>query len=323
MFDISVDKKQESNVFNTQTHFEMIIVGAGPAGLNAALYAKRKGIDVAVFSLDVGGQLHNTSQVDNYLGIMDVLGGDLSKKFEAHCESLGVPIKTGHQVESIIRLRNGNFEITLDNEFKYTSVALIYTLGGAPRTLQVPGEDAYANKGVSYCTTCDAPFFKDQHVVVAGGGNSAAEAVIDLAAWAKKITVVHRSQWRADQIILDQFKNVPNLEIFLETQILEVLGETMMTGLRVLDKKTNTERIIKADGLFVEIGNIPKSQLVKELVDLNEQGEVIVNERQETSLEGLYAAGDVTTQIDKQIIISAAEGAKAALAATNYINHKK
>lgn len=323
MFDISVDKKQESNVFNTQTHFEMIIVGAGPAGLNAALYAKRKGMDVAVFSLDVGGQLHNTSQVDNYLGIMDVLGGDLSKKFEAHCESLGVPIKTGHQVESIIRLSNGNFEITLDNDLKYTSVALIYTLGGAPRTLQVPGEDAYANKGVSYCTTCDAPFFKDQHVVVAGGGNSAAEAVIDLAAWAKKITVVHRSQWRADQIILDQFKNVPNLEIFLETQILEVVGETMMTGLRVLDKKTNTERIIKADGLFVEIGNIPKSQLVKDLVDLNEQGEVIVNDRQETSLEGLYAAGDVTTQVDKQIIISAAEGAKAALAATNYINHKK
>lgn len=323
MFDISVDKKQESSVFTTKNHFEMIIVGAGPAGLNAALYAKRKGIDVAVFSLDVGGQLHNTSQVDNYLGIMDVLGGDLSKKFEAHCESLGVPIKTGHQVDKITKNTDGLFEITLDNDKAYTAFALIYTLGGAPRTLQVPGETEYANKGVSYCTTCDAPFFKDLHVVVAGGGNSAAEAVIDLAAWAKKITVVHRSQWRADQIILDQFKNIPNLEIFLETQILEVQGDTMMTGLRVLDKKTNTERIIKADGLFVEIGNIPKSDLIKDLVDLNEQGEVIVNNRQETSLKGLYAAGDVTTQVDKQIIISAAEGAKAALAATNYINHIK
>lgn len=323
MFDISVDKKPESNVFKTQCYFEMIIVGAGPAGLNAALYAKRKGIDVAVFSLDVGGQLHNTSQVDNYLGIQDVLGSDLSKKFEAHCESLGVPIKTGHQVDKIVRLDNDLYEITLDNDESYTSTALIYTLGGAPRMLQVPGEELYANKGVSYCTTCDAPFFKNQHVVVAGGGNSAAEAVIDLAAWASKITVVHRSQWRADQIILDQFKNVPHLEIFLETQILEVLGETMMTGLRVFDKKTQTERIIKADGLFVEIGNIPKSHLLKDLVDLNEQGEVIVNDRQETTLDGLYAAGDVTTQVDKQIIISAAEGAKAALSATNYINHKK
>ena len=323
MFDISVDKKPESNVFKQQSHFEMIVIGAGPAGLNAALYAKRKGIDVSVISLDVGGQLHNTSQVDNYLGIQDVLGGDLSKKFEDHCLSLGVPIKTGHQVEKIERLDNANFKVILDNDETFTAITLIYTLGGSPRKLDVMGEDLYANKGVSYCTTCDAPFFKDQHVVVAGGGNSAAEAVIDLAAWAKKITVVHRSQWRADQIILDQFKNVPNLEIFLETQILEVLGDTMMTGLRVLDKKTGEDRVIKADGLFVEIGNIPKSHLLKDLVDLNEQGEVIVNHRQETSLEGLYAAGDVTTQEDKQIIISAAEGAKAALTATQYINHKK
>jgi thioredoxin-disulfide reductase len=323
MFDISVDKKPESNVFKQQSHFEMIVIGAGPAGLNAALYAKRKGIDVSVISLDVGGQLHNTSQVDNYLGIQDVLGGDLSKKFEDHCLSLGVPIKTGHQVEKIERLDNANFKVILDNDETFTAVTLIYTLGGSPRKLDVMGEDLYANKGVSYCTTCDAPFFKDQHVVVAGGGNSAAEAVIDLAAWAKKIMVVHRSQWRADQIILDQFKNVPNLEILLETQILEVLGDTMMTGLRVLDKKMGEEKVIKADGLFVEIGNIPKSHLLKDLVDLNEQGEVIVNHRQETSLEGLYAAGDVTTQEDKQIIISAAEGAKAALTATQYINHKK
>lgn len=319
MFDFSVEAKSNTNIFDTQKHFDFIVIGGGPAGMNAALYAIRKGLTVAIFSLEIGGQLHNTSEVDNYIGIERTTGGALSESFHKHVLDLGVPIKTGHLVNQI--KKTTDFEVTLDNGEIYTAKTLLYATGGAPRTLGVKGEEEFANKGVSYCTTCDAPFFKNEHVIVAGGGNSAAESVIDLAAWADKITVVHRSQWRADQILLDRHQSVKNLEVNLETQILEVYGDTKMRGVKVLDKATQKERLIEADGMFVEIGNIPKSDLLKGLVEMTETGEIIVDRNQQTSVEGLYAAGDVTTQPYKQIIISAAEGAVAALAATQYIIH--
>lgn len=321
MFDFAVESQSKQAMFDTQKHFDFAVIGGGPAGMNAALYAIRKGLSVAVFSLEIGGQLHNTSEVDNFIGIQNTTGGKLSEAFHHHVLELGVPIKTGHLVANLEK--PDDFHITLDNGDEYTAQTVLYATGGSPRKLGVPGEYEYANKGVSYCTTCDAPFFKNEHVIVAGGGNSAAESVVDLAAWAERITVVHRSQWRADQIILDQFETINNLEINLQTQILEILGDTKMRGVRVLDKPSGKERIIEADGMFIEIGNIAKSELLKGLVDLNEQGEVIVNKNQETSLEGLYAAGDVTTQPFKQIIISASEGAVAALAATQYLMHHK
>lgn len=321
MFDFAVESQSEQSIFDQQKHFDFAVIGGGPAGMNAALYAIRKGLSVAVFSLEIGGQLHNTSEVDNYIGIEHTTGGKLSESFHHHVLELGVPIKTGHMVAKLEK--PDDFHITLDNGDVYTAQTVLYATGGAPRKLGVKGEDEFANKGVSYCTTCDAPFFKNEHVIVAGGGNSAAESVVDLSAWASKITVVHRSQWRADQIILDQFKDINDLTIHLETQILEIFGDTKMRGVRVLDKTTQEERVIEADGMFVEIGNIPKSKLLDGLVEMNEQHEIIVNRDQETSLEGLYAAGDVTTQPYKQIIISAAEGAVAALAATQYLMHHK
>lgn len=319
--DISLDKFKESDIFETTALFDFIVVGGGPAGLNAALYAKRKGLKVGVFTPEVGGQLHNTSEVDNYIGIQNIKGGALSDAFLKHTLELKVPIKTGHMVTQIEKI-DGVFEVTLDNKKVYKSKTLLYATGGSPRKLQIPGEEQYANIGVSYCTTCDAPFFKNEHVIVAGGGNSAAESVIDLAAWASKITVVHRSQWRADQILLDQHKKIPNLTVHLETQLLEVYGDGMrMKGVKAFDKVSQKEIDIPADGLFIEIGTIPKSDLIKHLAEVNEVGEVIVDRDQMTTCPGLFSAGDVTTQPYKQIIISAGEGATAALAATNYIIH--
>lgn len=319
--DISLDKFKESDIFETTALFDFIVVGGGPAGLNAALYAKRKGLKVGVFTPEVGGQLHNTSEVDNYIGIQNIKGGALSDAFLKHTLELEVPIKTGHMVTQIEKI-GGVFEVTLDNKKVYKSKTLLYATGGSPRKLQIPGEEQYANIGVSYCTTCDAPFFKNEHVIVAGGGNSAAESVIDLAAWASKITVVHRSQWRADQILLDQHKKIPNLTVHLETQLLEVYGDGMrMKGVKAFDKVSQKEIDIPADGLFIEIGTIPKSDLIKHLAEVNEMGEVIVDRDQMTTCPGLFSAGDVTTQPYKQIIISAGEGATAALAATNYIIH--
>jgi len=319
MFSFNVEKTSETSIFEHLSFWDLIVVGGGPAGLNAGLYAKRKGLKVGIISYEIGGQLHNTSTVDNYLGIEYIEGKDLSDKFLNHINSLEIPILKQIKITSLKRIKQ-DFEITLSDGKILKSKTVLIATGGAPRKLEIPGEMTFANKGVSYCTTCDAPFFKDKHVIVAGGGNSAAEAVIDLVPWARKITVVHRSKWRADQILLDKHKSIDGLTVHLNTQILNVYGHGNMQGVEVLDKTTGKTFKIDADGLFIEIGTVPNSTLVKDLVETNGQGEILVDQNQMTSVPGLYAAGDVTSQPYKQIIISAAEGAKAALAVTQYLN---
>ena len=320
MFDLNIQKSTKKTPFADVDLWDFLIVGGGPAGLNAALYAKRKGLNVGLMTKDIGGQLHNTTWVDNYAGFKNIEGKDLSDKLYDHVTSLDVPMLQNVRIQNVIH--DGlNYHVHLDDGRVFKAKTLLYAAGGRPRYLEIPGESAFANRGVSYCTTCDAPFFKDQHVIVAGGGNSAAEAVLDLVPWAKKITVIHRSQWRADQILLDKLDKLDKLEVHLNTQLLEVLGEQKMTGVRALNKTTMEEITVAADGLFIEIGNEPNSDLIKDLVELNERHEVLVNDQQETSMPGLFAAGDVTNQPYKQIIISVAEGAKAALAANHYLNH--
>lgn len=320
MLSFDVNKKTESRQFDQINTWDALIVGGGPAGLNAALYLKRKGRAVGVVTKEVGGQLHNTSEVDNYLGINHTTGKALSDTFLDHINTFDIPVLQDAEVVGI-DYDEKLFSVKLATGKQLHSKTLLFTTGGKPRQLEIPGENEYANKGVSYCTTCDAPFFKGKHVVVAGGGNSAAEAVIDLTPFASKLTVVHRSQWRADQILLDKHMTIESLTVHLQTQIKEVLGDgNHMTGLKVFDKVKNKEYMIEADGLFIEIGTIPNSSLIKHLVNTNDSGEVIVNGNQETSLQGLYAAGDVTNQPQKQIVIAVAEGAKAALAMNQYLN---
>lgn len=321
MFQFDLEKKTENSHFSQDKKWDVLVVGGGPGGLNAALYAKRKGLDVGIITDEVGGQLHNTTEVDNYLGFSLVEGKELSDKFLTHVQNLDIPILSHVFVTNVQKVKEDFILDTTDGKTLRSKVVIIAT-GGAPRKLDVPGEATLSNKGVSYCTTCDAPFFKDKHIIVAGGGNSAAEAVLDLVPWAKEITVVHRSNWRADQILLDKHKHIPNLSVHLQTQILSVLGQDKMIGVEVLDKTTNQKRIIDADGLFIEIGTVPNSSFLQEIVDLNEAKEVLVDQNQQTSLKGMYAVGDVTAQPHKQIIISAAEGAKAALAATQYLNQE-
>lgn len=321
MFDFKIETTEKTSLFETTDIWDFIIIGAGPAGLNAGLYAKRKGLKVGIISSEIGGQLHNTTEVDNYLGFSLVQGEELSNRFLNHLKELDVPILNNAKVTSIEKI-GSNFSVKTDQNKTIVTKTILIATGGQPKKLQIPGESKFANKGVSYCTICDAPFFKDKHVIVAGGGNSAAEGVLDLVPWAKKITVVHRSRWRADKILLDKLAKIENLDIHLQTQIIEVIGNESMTGIKVLDKTTNREYTIKAEGLFIEIGTIPNSKLVEGLVSMNDRSEILVDEKQMTSLEGIFAAGDVTSQPYKQIIISAAEGAKAALAVATYLNKK-
>jgi thioredoxin-disulfide reductase len=320
MFDLQIQKRAIPSIFDEVNLWDILIIGGGPAGLNAALYAQRKGFKVAIISKEIGGQLHNTSTVDNYLGISMTEGKHLSDTFLKHLETLQVPLYLDVRVQSLKKMDN-RFIIELDNGVTLTSKTILLATGGQPRQLGIPGELEFANKGVSYCTTCDAPFFKDKHVVVAGGGNSAAEAVIDLAVWAKKITVVHRSQWRADKIILEQLNKLKQVTVHLETQLLRAEGDQFLQRVVVLDKKTNKQSIIDTDGLFIQIGLLANSNLVKDLVPLTSNGEVIVNQDFMTNLPGLFAAGDVTNHPFKQIVIAVGDGAKAALAIQQYLLH--
>lgn len=302
--------------------YDFLALGLGPASLNAGLYAVRKGLKTLVVGNELGGQLKNTSEVDNYLGFSMASAQSLIDAFVNHIKALEVPLLTNVLITKITK-ENDLFVVSLNNGKTLRSKTLLYALGGNPRKLNVPGEDKFSGRGLSYCVTCDGPFFKDKDVVVAGGGNSALDAGLDLARTSKSVTIVHRSTLRADQKSIDNFLALPNTTIILETQIKEITSDNSRLVVNVFDKTTSKERIIMTDGIFVEIGTVPNSSLLQGFVNLNESGEVIVDELQHTNVEGLFAAGDVTNNHHRQVIIAASDGAKAALEAANYINKKR
>ncbi len=319
-FNFNAVSSKQAPIVAFDVIYDHLIIGGGPAAMSSALYAARKGLKTGLIATKIGGQLLNTSTVDNYLGIKDISGEGLSDKFYEHVTDLDVSILKEVSVTNIAK-ENDLFAISVDNKLTYQAKTLLIATGSNPRKLDVVGEKEFSNKGVAYCAICDAPLFKDKKVIIAGGGNSAVEAAIDVAKWANEVIVVHRSEFRADQILLDQLFTNQKITVFKQTQILEIIGDSMMSGINVLDKETNQQRTIQADGIFIEIGNVPNSYLVKNFVALNEFGEIIIDDHQMTSVQGCFAAGDVTTAPYKQIIVSVSDGAKAALNANEYINH--
>lgn len=320
MLNFNLDTKL-NQTFDMTNLYDFIVIGGGPAGLNASIYAHRLGMKTGIITYDIGGQLENTNEVDNYLGFPNDTGSGLARKFLEHVKQFNIPILENVYVTSIKKVSN-IFEIHLNNDEIIKSKTVLLSTGSTPKKLGIPGEDLFNTKGISYCAICDAPFYKDKHVVVAGGGNSALESALDLSKWAKKVTIIQRSTFRADKILLDRMYKNPKIEYMLNTSILEVHGNTKLEGLTILDKKTNSKSFFKTDGLFVAIGMNPNTSFIKNLVKLNDYNEVIVNKKQETNIKGLYAAGDMVNQEHKQIIIAAAEGAKAAIYANQYLKLK-
>lgn len=319
MFNLQIGpKKQDINYNET---YDFIALGLGPAALNAGLYAARKGLKTLVVGKDFGGQLKNTSEVDNYLGFSLVEASFLIAKFKEHIDALEVPLLTDVLITKLEKV-DDLFYISLDNGHTLKSKTLLYAFGGNPRKLNVPGENLLSGRGISYCVTCDGPFYKDKDIVVAGGGNSALDAALDLSRIAKSVTIIQRSVLRADKKSIDAFNALPHGKVLLQTEILEFIGEDKLSGIKIRDKETGKESIYPADAAFIEIGNIPNTTLIKDLALLNEAGEVYVNEKQATNTKGLYAAGDITINSHRQIIIAAGDGAKAALEAANYLNKK-
>jgi len=301
--------------------YDALVIGAGPAGLNAALYAKRKGLNVGILAERIGGQVLDTPMVENYLGLNQLSGESLMKKYEDHVREYEVPISDEIRVE---RVSLGEYKEVHGNDgHVYRAHTLILATGTMPRKLGVKGEKELYGRGVSYCAICDGSFYSGKTVIVVGGGNAAVGAAVDLARIAKTVKIVQRSGFRADKVLLDRLHDQLNVEILLQTGITEILGETVVEGVMATDRLTGVVHRLDADGIFVEIGHIPKTGCLNGLLEVDEQGEIVVGPQGETSVPGVFAAGDVTNGPFKQIIIAAADGAKAALKANEYMNRLK
>jgi alkyl hydroperoxide reductase subunit F len=300
--------------------YELIIIGGGPAGMTAAVYAARKKINTLLISGDIGGQGLTTWLVENYMGYQFIEGHELMKKFEEQVKQFptDVKVEVGKRAERLSRV-DGGFEVRTDRGETYQAKAAILATGKRPRKLNVPGEKELLGRGVTYCAICDGPLFADVKVAVIGGGNSALEAADDMVKIADHVYLVSLTPLTGDQILIDRMKSASNLTIFLEHEVLEIKGESRVKGIKIRDLKSKRERELDVGGIFIEIGLIPNSELVKELVTLNHLGEIEVNCGNETGVPGFFAAGDVTSVPDKQIVIAAGEGAKAALQAHRYL----
>jgi alkyl hydroperoxide reductase subunit F len=300
--------------------YELIIIGGGPAGMTAAVYAARKKINTLLISGDIGGQGLTTWLVENYMGYQFIEGRELMQKFEEQVKQFptDVKIEVGKRAENLLRV-DGGFEVRTDRGETYQTKVAIVATGKRPRQLNVPGEKELLGRGVTYCAICDGPLFADVKVAVIGGGNSALEAADDMVKIADHVYLVSLTPLTGDPILIDKIKAANNLTILLEHEVLEIKGKNSVEGIRILDLKSKKEKELEVGGIFVEIGLIPNSELVKELVALNRLGEIKVDCGNQTGVPGFFAAGDVTSVPDKQIVVAAGEGAKAALQAHRYL----
>lgn len=296
--------------------YDVMVVGGGPAGTAAAVYSARKGLKVAVIAERVGGQVNETSGIENLISVPKTTGSKLADDLRNHMGEYPIDIFEHRKVENVTVENNMKIVSTQGGEV-FTAPALIIATGASWRKLNIEGESEFIGKGVAFCPHCDGPFYKGKRVAVVGGGNSGIEAAIDLAGIASHVTVFEfLDELKADKVLQEKVRSLLNVEVFLHSQTTEVVNNgEKVTGLKVKDRKSEEERIVELEGVFVQIGLAPNSEAFKNVVEVNRFGEIVIDERTRTNIPGIYAAGDVTTVPYKQIIISMGEGAKAALTA--------
>jgi thioredoxin reductase (NADPH) len=296
--------------------YDTIIIGAGPAGLSAAIYACRRKMKTLVVSQDVGGQTNLAPMVENYPGTGPKPGAELMQDFFRQAKGFGAVFVSGKAVR--IKKADKSFAVKLSTGMEYKSKTVILAYGKTPRRLGAPGEDRLIGKGVSTCATCDAPLFKGKNVAVVGGGNSALDAALLLARIARKVYIIHRrDEFRGDAVLVERARKSRNVEFVLESVVTEFHGDAFLKSVTVANPSGKKKLAI--DGVFLEIGYVVETEWLKGLVRLNEFGEIVVNERQRTSCDGIFAAGDVTSVPFKQTVIAAGDGAKAGLEAYNHV----
>lgn len=309
---------------NLPTHqFELAIIGGACAGLAAATYAARRAMKTVVITRDIGGQIATTPSVENYPGIDYIGGPELGQAMYQQAQKWGAEVHFD-EVNQIEKRGEKDFVISA-NQANYQAKAIILAYGKTPKSLDIPGEKQYSGRGVSYCVTCDAPLFRNRQVVVVGGGNSAMEGALILAKICEKVYLVHRrDEFRGEAVLLDQIMAEPKIELVLASVPVEVLGNgSVVTALKVKSVKDESEQELPVQGIFVEIGFMVNTALIKDLVELDRLNQVVTNKKMETSNPGVLAAGDLTDSPFKQAVISAGEGAAAALTAYSYINDGK
>lgn len=301
--------------------YDIAVIGGGPGGVSAAIYASRKQLKTLLITESIGGQSSVSASVENWIGTISLPGWELAQSLEKHLRAQeGVEIRTGEQAVEIAE-EKGQFSVKTSSGESYLAKTIIIASGGRHRALNVSGEEKFRGKGVVYCSTCDAPFFRGKKVVVVGGGNSGLEAVEDLLPYAREIVLMVRSgELKGDAITREKILADSKVSVIYFGLIQEILGENTVEGIRYKDAHTGKEVSLEFDGVFVEIGMIPNSDFVGELVDRNERGEIMLDHRTKaTSRPGIFATGDVTDAPYKQNNISAGDGVVAALSAYDYL----
>jgi alkyl hydroperoxide reductase subunit F len=302
--------------------FDVLVVGGGPAGAAAAIYAARKGIRTGVVAERFGGQVLDTMGIENFISVSKTEGPKLAAHLEEHVKDYDVDIINLQKASKLVPANgNGLHEIELESGASLKAKTVILSTGARWRQMGVPGEDAYRNKGVAYCPHCDGPLFKGKRVAVIGGGNSGVEAAIDLAGLVAHVTLIEfDSQLRADEVLQRKLRSLPNATVIVSALSTEVLGDgEKVVGLRYRDRTTEEEHLIELEGIFVQIGLVPNSEWLDGAIALSNRGEIEVDARGATSLPGVFAAGDVTTVPYKQIVIAMGEGSKASLSAFDHL----
>jgi alkyl hydroperoxide reductase subunit F len=299
--------------------YDLAIIGGGPAGLTAGIYAARKKVPALMLTGDIGGQMLWTSGIENYPGYNVIQGRELVEKFKAQVQQFPISVSLGQKV-SRIEPDGKRFRILTDAGATHFSRALLLSTGKRYKSLGVPGEQELIGKGVAFCATCDAPLFQDKAAAVVGGGNSALTSANDLLKYASKVYIVNIApDMQGDAVLLEPLRKSDKVEFLMNTTVLEIHGKDKVESITVSNTASNEQRILEVAGVFVEIGLIPNSEPFHGFVDLNQRGEIAVDCSCRTSRPGVFAAGDVTTVPQKQIIIAAGEGAKAALSAFDWL----
>lgn len=309
---------RDAEILNKKEPFDVLILGGGPAGAAASIYAARKGIRTGIVAERFGGQVMDTLGIENFIATKYTEGPKLAAQLEEHVKEYDVDIMNLQTAKSV--RKNEMVEVELENGAVLKTKALIVATGARWRNVNVPGEKEYKNKGVAYCPHCDGPLFKGKDVAVIGGGNSGIEAAIDLAGVVRHVTVLEfMPELKADAVLQERLYSLPNVTVHKNVQTKEITGTDVVNGISFIDRETQKEMHVPLDGVFVQIGLVPNTEFIGDLVERSKFGEIIVDGHGATNVKGVFAAGDCTNSVYKQIIIAMGSGANAALGAFDYL----
>jgi thioredoxin reductase (NADPH) len=306
--------------------YDVVIIGAGPAGMCAGMYAGRSMLKTVVLEQGLpGGELLNTEVIEDYIGFEHILGWELAEKFNSHAIKFGAEIRTSVRVEKVRKVADGTFETTVENGDVFRSPAVIVTAGGTPVKLEVPGEIEYAGKGVSYCAICDGAFFKGHTIAVVGGGDAACEEADFLTRYADKVWLIHRrDEFRASKIVQQRLFANPKIEVIWDTVVEEIAGaDGLMTHASIRHTKTGARRDLPSTGIFIFVGFTPNTGVIDGHIEHDAAGYLLTDANMQTSVPGLFAAGDVRVQLTRQVTTAVGDATTAAIAVEKYLTARK